>query len=74
MTQFLIGASLTDRIAGDAKRELRQVEPHPLRLRQPERAPRREENLPELREQARSLPERLASGERRASAVAVYQV
>jgi hypothetical protein len=64
---------LTCRIAGEAERELRQVEHHPLGLRQQKRALRREPNLPEPREQSRSLPERLASGERRASAVAAFQ-
>ncbi|MGQ0695671.1 MAG: hypothetical protein ACT4OL_08875 [Nitrospiraceae bacterium] len=73
MAQFFARASLTYRIAGEAKRELRQVEHRPLGLRQQERALRREETLTEPPEKARSLPERLASGERRASAVVVFQ-
>jgi len=57
MAQFFARASLTYRIAGETKRELRQVEHLPLGLRQQERAPRREGNLPESRGQARSLLE-----------------
>ncbi len=73
MAQFFARASLTYRIAGEPKRELRQVEPLPLGLRQQERAPQQEGDLPESRGQARSLPEQLASGERRPWAAVVFQ-
>ena len=73
LTRFVARASWTYRIAGEAKRGLRQVEHRPLGLSQQERALRREENLTEPREQGRSPPERLVSEEQQASAVVVFQ-